>query len=54
MIIIQNYLTIINIISGYGDEAGAHLVSHPDVNHVVFTGSVVTGKKIFTAPLEED
>ena len=37
---------LVNIISGYGDEAGAHLVSHPDVNHVVFTGSVVTGKKI--------
>ena len=37
---------LINIISGYGDEAGAYLVSHPDVNHVVFTGSVITGKKI--------
>ena len=37
---------LINIICGYGHEAGAHLVSHKDVNHVVFTGSVVTGKKI--------
>ena len=37
---------LINIICGYGNEAGAHLVSHPDVNHVVFTGSVLTGKKI--------
>jgi len=37
---------LVNIISGYGNEAGAHLVSHPNVNHVVFTGSVVTGKKI--------
>jgi len=37
---------LVNIICGYGSEAGAYLVSHPDVNHVVFTGSVVTGKKI--------
>ena len=37
---------LINIICGYGNEAGAYLVSHPDVNHVVFTGSVSTGKKI--------
>jgi aldehyde dehydrogenase (NAD+)/betaine-aldehyde dehydrogenase len=37
---------LINIICGYGNEAGAYLVAHPDVNHVVFTGSVDTGKKI--------
>jgi acyl-CoA reductase-like NAD-dependent aldehyde dehydrogenase len=27
-------------------KPGSYLVSHPDVNHVVFTGSVSTGKKI--------
>ena len=37
---------LINIICGYGNEAGSYLVSHTDVNHVVFTGSVATGKKI--------
>ena len=37
---------LINIICGYGNEAGSYLVSHEDVNHVVFTGSVATGKKI--------
>ena len=37
---------LINIICGYGNAAGSYLVSHPDVNHVVFTGSVATGKKI--------
>ena len=37
---------LINIICGYGNETGSYLVSHPDVNHVVFTGSVATGKKI--------
>ena len=37
---------LVNIICGHGNEAGEYLVSHPNVNHVVFTGSVVTGKKI--------
>ena len=40
---------LINIICGYGNEAGSYSVSHPDVNHVVFTGSVATGKKILHA-----
>ena len=40
---------LINIICGYVNEAGSYLVSHPDVNHVVFTGSVATGKKILHA-----
>ena len=43
----------INIICGYGDEAGAYLVSHPDVNHIAFTGSVPTGKKILHAAAEK-
>ncbi len=40
---------LINIICGYGNEAGSYLVSHENVNHVVFTGSVATGKKILHA-----
>ncbi len=40
---------LINILCGYGNEAGSYLVSHEDVNHVVFTGSVATGKKILHA-----
>ena len=40
---------LVNIICGYGNEAGSYLVSHEDVNHVVFTGSVATGKKILHA-----
>ena len=39
----------INIICGYGEEAGSYLVSHPDVSHIAFTGSVSTGKKILHA-----
>lgn len=39
----------VNILSGWGHEAGAALVSHPDINQVVFTGSVKTGISIATA-----
>ena len=36
----------INIIAGYGDDCGSALCEHPDVNQLVFTGSVPTGRKI--------
>ena len=39
----------LNILAGYGHEAGAQLSEHPDVNMIVFTGSVETGKTIMTA-----
>lgn len=32
-----------NVVTGTGLAAGAPLVSHPDVRHVTFTGSTVTG-----------
>ena len=39
----------VNILCGHGAEAGAALSSHPDINQVIFTGSVETGIKIATA-----
>lgn len=39
----------VNILCGYGHEAGAALSAHPDVNQIVFTGSVPTGVAIATA-----
>ena len=39
----------VNIFCGHGHEAGAALSSHPDVNQIVFTGSVPTGIAIATA-----
>ncbi|MEO1563574.1 MAG: aldehyde dehydrogenase family protein [Pseudomonadota bacterium] len=39
----------VNILCGHGHEAGAALSSHPDVNQIVFTGSVQTGIAIATA-----
>ncbi|KAI1501242.1 aldehyde dehydrogenase domain-containing protein [Biscogniauxia marginata] len=37
---------VINILNGYGREAGAALASHLDVDKVSFTGSIATGKEI--------
>ncbi|QGX98809.1 aldehyde dehydrogenase family protein [Roseovarius faecimaris] len=39
----------VNILCGWGHEAGAALSAHPDVNQIVFTGSVKTGIAIATA-----
>jgi aldehyde dehydrogenase (NAD+) len=39
----------LNVICGYGDEAGAALVAHPDIDQIVFTGSVATGRGILKA-----
>lgn len=43
---------VVNIICGYGDEAGAPLVAHGDIDHIVFTGSVATGQSILRAAAE--
>ncbi len=37
---------VLNITTGYGPEAGEHLVRHPDVNAVSFTGSTRAGTRI--------
>ncbi|PLN84631.1 aldehyde dehydrogenase [Aspergillus taichungensis] len=37
---------VVNIINGYGSEAGSALVQHPEVDKVAFTGSTPTGKQI--------
>ncbi len=37
---------VVNIVTGFGDSAGAPLVQHPDVNKIAFTGSVEVGKLI--------
>lgn len=39
----------VNILCGRGAVAGAALASHPDVDQIVFTGSVATGISIATA-----
>jgi acyl-CoA reductase-like NAD-dependent aldehyde dehydrogenase len=37
---------ILNIVHGYGEEAGAPLVEHPDVGVISFTGSTAVGRFI--------
>jgi aldehyde dehydrogenase (NAD+) len=37
---------VLNVVQGLGDEAGAPLVEHPDVDLVSFTGSAATGRWI--------
>jgi phenylacetaldehyde dehydrogenase len=39
----------INIVTGYGHEAGQALVDHPLVRKIAFTGSTQTGQKILAA-----
>jgi acyl-CoA reductase-like NAD-dependent aldehyde dehydrogenase len=40
---------VINVVTGYGPEAGAALPAHPLVRHMSFTGSPETGSKIMEA-----
>jgi alpha-ketoglutaric semialdehyde dehydrogenase len=35
---------VVNIVFGYGEDAGAAVVEHPDVAAIYFTGSVETGR----------
>jgi acyl-CoA reductase-like NAD-dependent aldehyde dehydrogenase len=37
---------VVNVVPGDGPVTGAHLVSHPDVDKVAFTGSTATGSEI--------
>ena len=37
---------VINVVTGYGEEAGAALARHPRVRGVTFTGSVETGRQV--------
>ena len=37
---------VMNVITGYGSEAGEAIVKHPQVPIITFTGSVKTGKRI--------
>jgi aldehyde dehydrogenase (NAD+)/betaine-aldehyde dehydrogenase len=40
---------VFNVVTGYGESAGAALVAHQGVDHVSFTGSVEVGKLISAA-----
>jgi aldehyde dehydrogenase (NAD+) len=40
---------VLNVVTGYGPEAGAALASHPGINHMSFTGSPPVGTLIAQA-----
>jgi aldehyde dehydrogenase (NAD+) len=40
---------VVNVVTGYGGEAGSPLAEHPDVAKVTFTGSTATGARIAAA-----
>ena len=42
----------LNVVPGYGEEAGAALARHPEIDHISFTGSVAVGKLIQAAAAE--
>ena len=41
---------VVNIVTGFGETAGAALAAHPDVDKVAFTGSTEVGKLIVKRP----
>jgi acyl-CoA reductase-like NAD-dependent aldehyde dehydrogenase len=40
---------VVNVVTGYGHEAGAALAEHPNVDKIAFTGSTEIGKRIVRA-----
>jgi acyl-CoA reductase-like NAD-dependent aldehyde dehydrogenase len=40
---------VVNIVTGFGEEAGDALVRHPLVRGITFTGSIETGRKVYAA-----
>ncbi len=40
---------VLNVVPGYGAEAGAALAAHPDIDHLSFTGSPATGTAVSRA-----
>lgn len=42
----------LNVVPGYGEEAGAPLAAHSGINHIAFTGSVEVGQLVSKAAAE--
>jgi aldehyde dehydrogenase (NAD+) len=40
---------VVNVVAGLGEEAGAALAAHPDINHLTFTGSREVGRQVAAA-----
>ena len=44
----------VNVVTGFGAECGAPLVSHPDIDGIALTGSTNTGKAIGAQAMQPD
>jgi len=44
---------VFNMVSGYGVSTGEMLVKHKDISKVTFTGSVLSGKKVYASVAEK-
>ena len=42
----------VNVVCGVGEDAGSYLAAHSDVDQVVFTGSIETGKSVMRSTCE--
>ena len=42
---------VVNVVTGFGQEVGEPLVTHPDVAHVGFTGGDAAGRRIYALAL---
>ncbi|MDX1542009.1 MAG: aldehyde dehydrogenase family protein, partial [Geminicoccaceae bacterium] len=40
---------VLNVVTGLGNEAGAAIAAHPGIDHLSFTGSVETGRRVQAA-----
>jgi betaine-aldehyde dehydrogenase len=45
---------VVNIVTGLGEEVGAELAAHPDVDKVAFTGSTEVGRAIMVAAAQSN
>lgn len=43
---------VLNVVVGFGTEAGEALITHPDVRKLSFTGSTAVGKRVMSAAAE--
>jgi aldehyde dehydrogenase (NAD+) len=44
---------VVNVVPGFGHEAGARLAGHPDVDKISFTGSPATAQRVLEAAAKE-
>ena len=44
---------VVNVVPGVGAEAGARLAAHRDLDHLTFTGSLATGRRVAAAAAAE-